>query len=461
MSKIDSTYTTLAATFIIKQALNPDHGVYCQYTKNGSDPYKLTFFDSKGMKLRECYDIDGGTVLIDYDYDSLGRLISESRPYYMGTEEKKLTQYSYDDFGNVVSTTHPNGYIRNMEYDYSIDGVAVTTTTDRGRTVSMTDHFNRLLWSENEVGQRVSYTYDISGRCISADANGLVTNFDHSVSAGTKSTIIENDDFGRVINKYDENDQRTLKNGQSYVYDLLGNYKTRYMTMLSGDVYVTDVHNYKYIANKPFLLESIEDSRHSFKKEYTYDNYNRISSEKETIDNKNFTSSMSYDENNRVKTFTYPNGFTISYEYSGDIVTCIRNATDGSIIWKANAIYPSGKPMLCQYGDSIFVTYTYDPATDRMLSADYGKSLKLIYTLNNRGLVASRHEDFKLYDYGYDRLNRLSSVSFSYNRMADTIFPIDPPIIGPFIPRDSLGIMTQSLPGINDSIIYLNMEFQA
>ena len=294
-------------------SLNPDHGVYCQYTKNGSDPYKLTFFDSKGMKLRECYDIDGGTVLIDYDYDSLGRLISESRPYYMvGTEEKKLTQYSYDDFGNVVSTTHPNGYIRNMEYDYSIDGVAVTTTTDRGRTVSMTDHFNRLLWSENEVGQRVSYTYDISGRCISADANGLVTNFDHSVSAGTKSTIIENDDFGRVINKYDENDQRTLKNGQSYVYDLLGNYKTRYMTMLSGDVYVTDVHNYKYIANKPFLLESIEDSRHSFKKEYTYDNYNRISSEKETIDNKNFTSSMSYDENNRVKTFTYPNGFTIS-----------------------------------------------------------------------------------------------------------------------------------------------------
>ncbi|WP_295729679.1 FG-GAP-like repeat-containing protein [uncultured Muribaculum sp.] len=423
---------------------NPDHGAYCRYTKYGSDPYRLTFFDTKGIKLRECYDMAGRTVAVDYAYDDLGRLLSESRPYYIDSEDKKLTNYTYDDFGNLVMTVYPNGYVQSMEYDYSIDGIAVTSTTEKGSTIQMHDHFNRLLWSENELGERVDYSYDAVGRCISADIDRQCTSFFYNIIGGTFQRTVQSQDFGTVNYRNDEFKQikRSTRDyiGQtSYAYDQLGNVRVK-STPHAGRF------SYNYFDGQPFCLAEVKDLYNTYFHFYDYDEYNRIKEEILCLYNEFYGFSYKYD-NNKIKEFTYPNGLKLSYEYSGDIVVCIRNTSDNTVIWKADSLDASGRPISCSYGDSITAYYQYDLSTGGLLKADYGSILSILYTRNNRGIIDSRREGPDFYEYGYDKLNRLSSVSHRFEYVIDHPFVPGYPI-EPGIPRDSLVVRPLSFGSI-------------
>ncbi len=397
-------------------ALNPKYGVYCKYNKKGTDTYNLEFYDSSGKLLRKCYDMMDKTVAVDYDYDNLGHVVAESLPYYIDSDDKRLTQYAYDDFGNVITIIQPNGYRQTKEYDYSIDGVAVTTISDNGQTTQMNDHFNRLLWSENELGQRVVYDYDALGRCTSADVNGLKTSFDYFERYGYQYKEIDNPDFGSINYEYNELNNLTKRSNSiqnsSFEYNKAGNLTSKNNSSMAGCIVLNNTYNYKYLLSSPQCVQSIENNTNGYLKTYDYDNYKRVIKHTETIDGSQYSISADYNDDNRIKSLTYPNGLRLLYEYDGDIVVSIKNDSDGSVIWKADNITAFGKPVSCVYGDSIEVAYTYDYATERLLGIKCGSLVDIQYTINDRGLIESREENHMISHYSYDALGRLSSVGY-------------------------------------------------
>ena len=421
-------------------AMNPTYGVYCEYSRQGSNPYHLIFFDSRGNKLRECDEINGKTVFVDYEYDNNGRLISESLPYFSG-EDKKETLYSYDELGNLITKVLPNGYTQSMEYDYSIDGVATTVSTESGESIHLVDHFNRLVWSENELGQRVDYSYNAAGECTTADVDGLITPFSYLRSGGGLSSYIsKNEELGTtryIHNEFGDLYQKTRADFRSTnnTYNKLG-YVTKRST---GSDYV---FSYSYFDGKPDCIETVSNPSKGYKHEFTYDTYNRPLTETYSFNDTIYTTACDYDNDGRVKEFTYPNGLKLQYEYSGNLLTAIKNAADGSDIWRASEFNAGGKPTKCTYGSVVTANMEYDSSTGRMLKAQYDSLLTINYTLNNRGLIASKTCNTIIpLNYSYDKIGRLISSVYKIE-MIRPEFPVNP--IDPVYPYEPIALNTYS-----------------
>ena len=80
---------------------------------------------------------------------------------------------------------------------------------------------------------------------------------------------------------------------------------------------------------------------------FTYDNFSRLSSKNENISGADYKYLYIYDNQNRMIGMTYPNpnnfssspfGVNYSYNQSNGYLTSITNASNGVLIWQANAM---------------------------------------------------------------------------------------------------------------------------
>jgi RHS repeat-associated protein len=161
---------------------------------------------------------------VDYGYDSLSRLLSETI-HDVGAPESRQIAYTYDDVGNRLTKTD-NGavttYIYNdndqletettggaaTTYAYDYNGNTTSKATPGATTTYTWDQENRMVGSLLPDGRNLTYRYDDDGIRVSSSANGVATNY----------LVDKNQPYAQVLEEYSGN---TLSLVYTYGDDLV------------------------------------------------------------------------------------------------------------------------------------------------------------------------------------------------------------------------------------------------
>ncbi len=139
-----------------------------------------------------------------YSYDSLGELVSETRPATSAAPSGQTTSYSYDPAGNVLTSENPDSVTQTTTYT-PLDQLATVSYSDsthsvsygydaNGNRLSMVDGsgtssygydvFDELISYENGAGKTVSYAYDADG-----DTTGVTYPLGSGASWASSDTV--------------------------------------------------------------------------------------------------------------------------------------------------------------------------------------------------------------------------------------------------------------------------------
>jgi RHS repeat-associated protein len=223
--------------------------------KGGSVLFSAAYtLDSAGMRTRVVENLAGTNRTVNYTYDGLYRLLSES-------DGSSTTGYTYSPTGNRLTKTS-GAITANYVYDANdrllTDGTSTftydsngnkKTETKAGVTTTYTwDAENRLRATQGG-GSSTVYDYDYAGTRVSQSVNGVETRF----------LVDKNRNYAQVLEEYGSNGAIQAayvygndlisqdRNGTKsfYVYDGLGS--TRALTDATG--IVTDSYSYDAYGN--------------------------------------------------------------------------------------------------------------------------------------------------------------------------------------------------------------------
>ena len=178
----------------------------------------------------------------DYDYDTLGRLVTLKTA--KGTSDEGVQQFEYDSAGNTTATIDENGNRTDYTYDllnrvtritepdpdadgpltrpttdfsYDLAGNLATFTDARGNTIRYEyDQRNRATKMLDPESGETRYRYDLAGNLVSmTDPLGHQTRYEYDARDRLVETI--DPDNGRTKFRYDADDNTTA------VIDPVGN----------------------------------------------------------------------------------------------------------------------------------------------------------------------------------------------------------------------------------------------
>jgi YD repeat-containing protein len=139
------------------------------------DHYSFALFDGLGRT----YSVQGTTadpqrrIVVDTQYDHLGRVAARSNPYYSG-QTGYDTFYAYDGFSRVADVAIPYNNNGSVDYHHILTGYygLKRTATDQKNhtTTSTSDVFGRLKTVADAKGTLTQYTYDTLGRLTQVTA---------------------------------------------------------------------------------------------------------------------------------------------------------------------------------------------------------------------------------------------------------------------------------------------------
>lgn len=211
------------------------------------------------------------------------------------------TSYTYDGVGNLKTIIDANGHVTSYDYDdinrlvretyadqtpnmrtFTYDAVNLLTRTDqKGQTTTYTyNDLYFLLKRDYPVSADDNFTYDLSGRMLTAERGGWLVTFDY-------------DGANRVI--------KTTQNGKTiiYVYDIPG--RTRTVTYPGGRV-ITEHTDFRS------RLSAIDDNACPPPiVRYTYDLGNRVMSR---IYRNGIVATYTYNANDWILSLEHTSGVT-------------------------------------------------------------------------------------------------------------------------------------------------------
>ncbi|MCW8199631.1 hypothetical protein D8B23_14675 [Verminephrobacter aporrectodeae subsp. tuberculatae] len=216
-------------------------------------------------------DVAGNETRVEsYGYDRMGQQKTTTNA------NGKTYSYEYSPHGQVTQIKDPMGNTMRVVYD-TRGNVIEVLDPNNGRTRMEYDLRDLLLGSTDPLGNTTRYAWDDSGWLTQIQqANGQKIAYDH-------------DAVGRVIQHREYDAQGSLKKTTRYSYDAADNLLTW------NDGHYASVR--------------------------IYDDVGRLSSETITygVGASSFTLSHAYTYygNHQIKTYTGPDGVTISYDYDG------------------------------------------------------------------------------------------------------------------------------------------------
>ena len=96
-------------------------------------------------------------------------------------------------------------------------------------------------------------------------------------------------------------------------------------------------------------------------KEYSYDEYSRIASVTETIDGRDFTETLDYDDYGRLSELTYPSGFGVTYNYNNYYyLSEVNRADNQSMIWEAEEMNERLQIEQFKSGNNLVTNQSFD-----------------------------------------------------------------------------------------------------
>ncbi|TFH40577.1 MAG: hypothetical protein E4G94_09355, partial [ANME-2 cluster archaeon] len=300
-------------------------------------------------------------------YDAVGNIVSST------DANGKTTLYNYDGLNRLIEIVYPDG--KTVGYSYDARGNRLMMADSQGTTNYQYDEMNRLLSVLNPGGQKVGYEYDAAG-------NRLQITYPDN-----KMTSYAYDATNRLIGVTDRNGGIT-----SNTYDANGN--------LIGITYPNSMKTEYVYDEGNRLVELINKNDAQIVSSFTYsmdDVGNRLSVDElfsGRFEDATQTTNYEYDDLYRLTKVDYPFDKIVQYNYDpmGNRISMISTID----------------------GMDYTVNYNYD-AADRLL-----QSGKVTYSYDNNGNFVKKVENpGRVFAYGYDGANRLSSITTLFGAQRD------------------------------------------
>ncbi len=376
-------------------------------------------------------------------YNHLGQVVRESLPYLTGTQVY-WRQYVYDPVQRPQAVIHPDGRVDMNAYLFRETQAAVnvslgSTGTDPQFNQVQINKFNNngeLIESIDNMGNTVSYKYDIRGNLLETRVNGVKKQWGMIYDYLGRQTQITDADMGTVKSKYnvfDELIEVQDAKGQivKYEYDKLGRTAKQIApgNHVTTMIYDTAPRGTTGQTVKGALAKVIGPD--GYFEEYAYDQYTR--EVKSTMRPENngpvFQNQIEYDAISRVKSRTYPSGFKVGYDYEGwGYLANVKNVQTGKSYWNSPWSDEQGRLMHFMLGNEDVVYNQFDPKNGNLVhefafNLNTGETIQSnAYSYDKLGLVRSKTDSQAAapvtVNYTYDKLNRLiqdGTATFTYN----------------------------------------------
>ncbi len=383
----------------------------------------LTLTDSLGNTTRYAYT-DGDTRLksftsaagatTSYVYDSLGAVREVTDPLTQTVTLDSsfgILNWLKDQKGHVTNFTNVNGLTTAIQYP---DPTLFRRFEYGG--------FGNVSAVINRRGQRTTYGYDDLGRLVTTNyPSGRTITFNYDPANGAL-TSIDDSTLGRISFQYDGDNHLAridYPDGTwfSYLYDTGGRRTQR----LGHDGFAV---NYEY--DDVGRLWKLKDISGTLIVAYTYDATGRVVRE----DRGNGTATTyEYDTVGRLTHLKhYGPGATVQsfFDYVYDEESRPRSVTtaEGTRTYTYDAL---GQLIGVAYPDGGAVSYTYDPAGNRVIVSDRGVPIgystnamnqytqvgTAVYTYDLDGNLSSKSDSSGLTQYTWDEDNRLTGITSS------------------------------------------------
>ncbi|MEK6303905.1 MAG: hypothetical protein AABO41_24640 [Acidobacteriota bacterium] len=279
--------------------------------------------------------VDAIGAQMNYSYDNMGHLLTQTNPFPQGGTPGPVTTYQYDQLGRTTLVTLPGGNTVQTAYN----GANIMTVTDQvnRKLKRESDGLGRLIKvTEQDVStgaltQETSYTYDIADRLTLINQGNQTRAFKYDAEGRLlferipEMTATINDGTGTMWSaKYTYTDWGAAATKQdargvitTYGYDSLHRMTSvGYNTSGASGVAATPTVTFNYDnvngSETKGLLLSIAVAG-SYSEGYAYDSNKRVSSVTRTMDGRNYSTSFQYNTANQQTQMTYPSGRVINF----------------------------------------------------------------------------------------------------------------------------------------------------
>jgi|GEM_PF-1486178 len=171
-TRADNTETEWTYYWCENNTKCPHYAVYyittTNHVKNSAgqhvSPPKTVYYDKLGRELRsETIGLNKMTVLKDIQYNELGQVWRESRPYFANVIPDYWTTYTYDLKGRVTRTVHPDGSVTKTNYNGLETELIRERRGENGYTAIRNKQIKNALgkveWVIDALGNGTRYTY--------------------------------------------------------------------------------------------------------------------------------------------------------------------------------------------------------------------------------------------------------------------------------------------------------------
>jgi len=448
------------------------NSVYYQTISSSGATPAYTYYDVYGRELRvETIGLDSARIFTDKVYDSHGRLLGVTKPYFE-LETPFWGCYRYNKYNALEKEYETNSYpcemgtLGQMEWYHRV--------TKWQKSFTETVIYNYFV--ENDANKTVATIHTKNKNVLGQLTSSLEDSYNIPIPDAKKPAVFyEYDAWGNLIKTelkrqdgtfnaetdtiYTPHNIRGFKTGMTdpdkgtwqYKYDVLGNLiyqkdaegeaiNNMYDTLNrliqrieDGEVRndgteETSVWVYDTAVNGIGKLAYEHNQTTDFKRTYTYDSYGRPSSTTHQIKddandiNKTLTTNTTYDSYSRVSTIGYPNvngtTFTVKNEYNAEgYLENVKNAVTNKVYWTLEGINAAGQITKEKLGEIPSTSRVFDPATGHITNIN-GWKQDATYVYDTLGNLRSRADnldpaqEFKD-TFKYDWLNRISEATIS------------------------------------------------
>ncbi|MBR5988819.1 MAG: VCBS repeat-containing protein [Prevotella sp.] len=400
-------------------------------------PWVLTWYDNAGHEvLQETFGPKNVLISKSTSYNSKGLVskiksvngklsFTESLTY--DAQGRLLSDRVIPDNQILLDNTTGSTSTQERVISYSYGNRSVTTTVAGRSSTKTTDAWGNVLTSTDPAGSIVKYVYKSNGSPARVTSNGTTTTMTYD-DAGNQTSLTDPDAGtttytyaanGNILKQTDAKGVETIN-----TYDNLGRLSK---VQIGGN---TIVNTYGTSGNEKLRLTKSTMGGNSV--EYTHDKYGRILTEKRNISGKgSYTFAYQYDNRNRLAKTTYPGNLEVTYQYD-DYGVKTQTTAGGKVIYKLeeydglslkmgflNKFHINRTKDTYGFETKAQLTQTSASQNGNMISIGAGVAEDVIdqhdvnYDPITGNLLARKRLNHNVEVFGYDNLDRLTSVSNS------------------------------------------------
>lgn len=399
----------------------------------GALPATVSAHDAAGRpRWQTSIGFEGKPVVVEYDYDPLGRLTRATIPRFKG-EQARITERRYDELDRQVEERRPDGAILSKRYE----GLKIVGIDPLKReSVIEQDARGRTWLTIDPLKGRTQFEFDAAGNVTRiVNALGQVSKAEFNFSG--QRIALDDPTLGRWTYKYNgygELIEQTDARGEvvRLKYDELGRLTERRSK--------TDVANYEFDhgPNAIGRLVAVKSSQGATRA-ITYDGYGRVGAIDLQVGTDRSRIDQNYDELNRPLERKYSSGLIVANAYDKDGFwrrVIISGTTQTKTVWESLDVDALGRVNEERLGNGVVNTQTFNVDSGRLTtssarsaSGSLIQDFTLDYDLVGNVLQRADRANKRRERFEYDPLNRITSaaqvmgerVTVSYDRLGNIL----------------------------------------